>query len=214
MKKEAQLRALEFQINPHFLYNTLSTIIWLIDAGEDERAIEITQELSTFFRISISKGRDYIPLKDELLHVKLYIDIQKARYKDKIIVAYDAPEELLSLLTPKLVLQPLVENSIIHAMQKHRDRTCSIRISAARDGENVWLVVEDDGEALTEEGAAAMNAFLIDRSAQDANFGIGIANVHDRIRLSFGEGYGLSFARVDGRTRATLRIRAMSEEGG
>ena len=130
-KKEAQIRALEFQINPHFLYNTLSTIVWLIDAGEAERAIEITQKLSEFFRVSISKGRDFISIREEIRHVQLYLDIQKARYEGQIFVRFLVPESLLDLNTPKLILQPLVENSIIHAMQKNHDQDVSYR--------NIWL---------------------------------------------------------------------------
>lgn len=213
-KKEAQIRALEFQINPHFLYNTLSTIIWLIDAGEGERAIEITQDLSMFFRISISKGRDFIRLRDEVKHVQLYIDIQKARYADGIFVTFDVPEELLDYETPKLILQPLVENSIIHAMQTKRDKVCHIVIRARLEADAIVLFVEDDGETATEESIAAMNNFLIDRDSVPAGskYGIGISNVHDRIYMSFGEGYGLSYQRLDGKTIARLRIRA--REGG
>ncbi|MBP3411156.1 MAG: histidine kinase [Clostridia bacterium] len=213
-KKEAQIRALEFQINPHFLYNTLSTIIWLIDAGEGERAIEITQDLSMFFRISISKGRDFIKLRDEVKHVQLYIDIQKARYQDMIFVTFDVPEELLDYETPKLLLQPLVENSIIHAMQTRHDKVCHIVIRARLEEGAIVLYVEDDGETATEESIAAMNNFLRDRTSVPAgsNYGIGISNVHDRIYMSFGEGYGLNYQRIDGKTIARLRIKA--REGG
>lgn len=213
-KKEAQIRALEFQINPHFLYNTLSTIIWLIDAGEGERAIEITQDLSMFFRISISKGRDFIKLRDEVKHVQLYIDIQKARYQDMIFVTFDVPEELLDYETPKLLLQPLVENSIIHAMQTRHDKVCHIVIRARLEEGAIVLYVEDDGETATEESIAAMNNFLRDRTSVPAgsNYGIGISNVHDRIYMSFGEGYGLNYRRIDGKTIARLRIKA--REGG
>lgn len=213
-KKEAQIRALEFQINPHFLYNTLSTIIWLIDAGEGDRAIEITQDLSMFFRISISKGRDFIRLRDEVKHVQLYIDIQKARYQDMIFVTFDVPEELLDYETPKLLLQPLVENSIIHAMQTRHDKVCHIVIRARLEEDAIVLYVEDDGETATEESIAAMNNFLRDRTSVPAgsNYGIGISNVHDRIYMSFGEGYGLHYQRVDGKTIARLRIKA--REGG
>lgn len=209
-KKEAQIRALEFQINPHFLYNTLSTIIWLIDAGEGEQAIGITQKLSLFFRISISKGKDFIYLRDEVKHVQLYIDIQKARYADRIFVTYDVPEELLAYEVPKLILQPLVENSIIHAMQTKRDKACRIVIRARLDENAIILFVEDDGETATKETIAAMNHFLMDRKSvpADSNYGIGISNVHDRIFMSFGDGYGLSYQRVAGNTIARLRIKA------
>lgn len=209
-KKEAQIRALEFQINPHFLYNTLSTIIWLIDADEAEQAIEITQKLSLFFRISISKGRDSIRLREEVKHVQLYIDIQKTRYANRIFVTYDVPENLLDYETPKLILQPLVENSIIHAMQTKHDKVCHIAIRAKLEEDAIVLFVEDDGEVATEETISAMNQFLTNRESvsADANYGIGISNVHDRIFMSFGVGYGLNYQRVDGKTIARLRIKA------
>ncbi len=207
-KKEAQIRALEFQINPHFLYNTLSTIIWLIDAGEDERAIQITQELSGFFRISISKGRDFITLREEVRHVKLYIDIQMARYEGKIFIDFDVPDALMDFETPKLILQPLVENSIIHAMQTNHDKRCHIRIGAQLVGDDIWLMVEDDGETATVETIEAMNRFLVDRESAGQNYGIGISNVHDRIRMCFGESYGLHYERRNDHTCAILRIKA------
>ena len=210
-KKEAEVRALEFQINPHFLYNTLSTIIWLIDDGDSERAIEITQELSAFFRISISKGKEFISLRDELEHVRLYVDIQKSRYADLISVKYEVPDELLGFYTPKLILQPLVENSIIHGMQDKR-AGCHICIRAGRDGDNIILTVEDDGKTATPETIREMNRFLEDRAGADVgrDYGIGISNVHDRIRMSFGEGYGLSYRRKDDHTIAVICIRAMN----
>ncbi len=210
-KKEAEVRALEFQINPHFLYNTLSTIIWLIDAGESDQAIEITKALSSFFRISISKGREFISLRDELCHVRLYVNIQKARYADLISVEYDVPDALLDCLTPKLILQPLVENAIQYGMRGNHGG-CHVRIKCHKEADDIVLTVEDDGDRATEETIAEINTFLDYRNGVVAgkNYGIGISNVHDRIKMSFGEGYGLSFARVNGNTIVRIRIRAMN----
>ncbi len=212
-KKEAQIRALEFQINPHFLYNTLSTIIWLIDAGEDRSAIRVTKDLSAFFRISISKGRNFITIREELQHVVLYINIQKARYADCIFVEYQVDEEILKLLTPKLVLQPLVENSIIHAMQTRADKTCHIKITARRESEKVIFEVIDNGDRITEQTIKDMNLFLHHREAAGAsgNYGIGISNVHDRIVMSFGEGCGLTYRREGDETIAELTIRVTED---
>jgi two-component system sensor histidine kinase YesM len=211
--REAQIRALEFQINPHFLYNTLSTIIWLIGAGEDKKAIRITKDLAAFFRISIGKGRDFIALSEQIKHIELYIGIQMARYEDSIFVEYDLPEELKDCLTPRLILQPLVENSIIHGMQQNRSRTCHIRIAARAEGEDILLTVRDDGENATQETIDQMNRFLHHRSEVPAprNYGIGISNVHDRVQMCFGEGYGLTFARDGNETVATVRIKKVLE---
>ena len=212
--REAQIHALEFQINPHFLYNTLSTIIWLIGAGEDKKAIRITKDLASFFRISISKGREFIPLSEQFKHIELYIGIQMARYEDSIFVEYDLPEELKDSRTPRLILQPLVENSIIHGMQLNRSRTCHIRIAARAEGSDILLTVRDDGENATQETIEAMNRFLYHRSEVPAprNYGIGISNVHDRVQMCFGEGYGLLFSREGSETVATVRIKKTMED--
>ncbi len=207
--KEAQIRALEFQINPHFLYNTLSTIIWLIGAGEDKKAIRITKDLASFFRISISRGRESIPLREQIKHIELYIGIQMARYEDSIFVEYDLPEALLPCLTPRLLLQPLVENSIIHGMQVNPSGKCRIRIRAREDEGDILLTVSDDGENATPETVEEMNRFLYhrDEMAAPLSYGIGISNVHDRVQMCFGEGYGLRYARIGHETVASVRIK-------
>lgn len=207
--REAQIRALEFQINPHFLYNTLSTIIWLIGSGEDKKAIRITKDLASFFRISISRGRDFIPLREQIKHIELYIGIQMARYEDSITVTYDMPESLQDCLTPRLILQPLVENSIIHGMQASAARPCRIALSARAEGDDILLTVRDNGDRATKETIDTMNRFLHHRSEAPAppGYGIGISNVHDRVRMCFGEGYGLTFTREENETVATVKIR-------
>ncbi|MEG2622045.1 MAG: histidine kinase [Clostridia bacterium] len=213
-KKEAMVRALEFQINPHFLYNTLSTIIWLIDAGEDRAAIRITKELSTFFRISISKGREFIGIQEELTHVKLYVDIQQARYAQRIALFTQVPEEALELMTPKLILQPLVENAIMHAMPVDAQMQLRITIAAHIERDALVFEVIDSGNALTQADCAEMNRFLENRAdaPEGEAYGIGISNVHDRVRMCFGPGYGLRFARKEGQTLASVRIKRLPRE--
>jgi two-component system sensor histidine kinase YesM len=213
-KKEAQIRALEFQINPHFLYNTLSTIVWMIEADEPRTAIRITKELSQFFRISISKGREYISIREEITHIELYVDIQKARYTDRILVSFDVPDALMGYYTPKLILQPLVENSIVHAMKTRSDKKFHIEIRAYCDGDDVVMEVRDNGEIATRETLEAMNEFLRHRDAARAKdeYGIGISNVHDRVQMCFGAGYGLKYHREGDQTVASIRIKAMLGE--
>ena len=140
--------------------------------------------------------------------MKLYIDIQMARYEGKIFIDFDVPDALMDFETPKLILQPLVENSIIHAMQTNHDKRCHIRIGAQLVGDDIWLMVEDDGETATVETIEAMNRFLVDRESAGQNYGIGISNVHDRIRMCFGESYGLHYERRNDHTCAILRIKA------
>lgn len=213
-KKEAQIRALEFQINPHFLYNTLSTIVWMIESEEPRTAIRITKELSQFFRISISKGREYISIREEITHVELYIDIQKARYTDRILVSFDVPDTLMSHYTPKLILQPLVENSIVHAMKTRSDKKFQITIRAYCDGGDVVMEVRDNGEMANRDTLDEMNEFLYHRDAVRAKdaYGIGISNVHDRVQMCFGAGYGLKYLRDGDETVASIRIKAMLGE--
>lgn len=208
-KKEAEIRALESQINPHFLYNTLSTIVWLIEANEGREAIRITKELAAFFRISVSKGNESIRIGEEMRHVMLYTDIQSARYEG-VDFAADVPPELADYYTPKLILQPLVENSIIHAMPKSGEKHCRIRVRAYEDAGDIVFEVSDDGASATEETVAEMNEFLRSRRVRgDRRYGIGIANVHDRVAMRFGEGYGLQYRRENGMTIAVVRIRRM-----
>jgi len=212
-KKEAEIRALEFQIKPHFLYNTLATIIWLIEKGEDRKAIKITKDLSAFFRISISKGRELIPIRDELKHIELYMGIQKTRYENKIDMVYEVPDSLLDYLTPKLILQPLVENSINHGIQARADKTGLIRILGRFENGDIVLEVRDNGESATAEVIEKMNRSL-QRSDEkgEADHGIGISNVHNRISMLFGEGYGLHYFREGGETVASIRIKAITED--
>lgn len=208
-KKEAEVRALESQINPHFLYNTLSTIVWLIEANEGREAIRITKELAAFFRISVSKGHEYIRIGEEMRHVMLYTDIQSARYEG-VDFAADVPPELTDYYTPKLILQPLVENSIIHAMPKSGEKHCRIRVRAYEEAGDIVFEVSDDGASATEETIAEMNEFLRSRRVRgNRRYGIGIANVHDRVAMRFGEGYGLQYRRENGMTIAVVRIRRM-----
>lgn len=213
-KQRAEIRALEFQINPHFLYNTLSTIIWLIEKNEGKKAIKVTKELSTFFRISISKGKEFIALKEELRHVEFYINIQKARYEDKIFFECDVPEAMYDLNIPKLILQPLVENSIIHAMQASLDKTVEIKITAYYHNGDIMLEVRDNGEDVNEAKIREMNDFLRQRETpyKGKEYGIGISNVHDRVSMFFGEKYGLSYRRENNETVALIRIRGMNGE--
>lgn len=214
VKRYAEIRALEFQINPHFLYNTLSTVIWLIDEGESRQAIDIIKKLSAFYRLSTSHGNKYITVCDELKHVDIYTDIQNARYAGRISFRKEVPEQLYSFCIPRLILQPLVENSIIHALQERDDGLGMILITGREEEDCMYLEVRDNGDTITEEDIDEMNAFLHDIENRDpeGEYGIGIANVNDRIRMSFGEEYGLSYRREDEMTVASLRLKKMRSE--
>lgn len=113
-----EINALYSQINPHFLYNTLDTIIWMAEFGESEKVIDITKSLASFFRLSLSKGDEMISLEDELNHAREYLFIQKQRYEDRLEYEFSVDEELLQMMVPKIILQPLVENAIYHGIRE------------------------------------------------------------------------------------------------
>lgn len=143
-QRRSELKALQNQINPHFLYNTLDSIVWLIENNKNDEAGEMVVALATLFRIGISKDREVIPVRDEAEHVRNYLLIQNIRYPDSFDYAFEIEEDTLDLLTMKLVLQPIVENCIYHGLKNRIDRG-HIRVSARRDGEYLVLSVRDNG---------------------------------------------------------------------
>lgn len=191
--KRAELRALQAQINPHFLYNTLDTIIWMAEAQKTDQVIEIVSALSSFFRISLSKGRDWITIGEEIERIKNYLTIQRMRYRDIMDFEIAADEEVLNNTILKLILQPLVENALYHGIKNKR---CggTIVVRARQQNENeVLLEVEDNGIGFTPEKLVQLQAELDDDSGDvKLESGFAIGNVNKRIRLYYGRQYGLS----------------------
>lgn len=191
--KKAELRALQAQINPHFLYNTLDTIIWMAEANRSAEVIEIVRALSSFFRLSLSKGRDWITIGEELERTRSYLTIQKIRYRDILDYRVEADIAVLDNTILKLSLQPLVENALYHGIKNKRQGGI-ITVRAKQQGaDEVLLQVEDDGIGLTPEKLAQVQAGLADESDEiSAERGFGIDNVNKRTRLYYGKPYGLS----------------------
>jgi two-component system sensor histidine kinase YesM len=191
--KKAELRALQAQINPHFLYNTLDTIIWMAEAKKTDQVIEIVRALSSFFRISLSKGRDWITIGEEVERVRSYLTIQKMRYRDILDYRIEVDEGVADDTILKLILQPLVENALYHGI-KNKRQGGTITIRAKQKNENeVLLQVEDDGIGFTPEKLAQLQAELDDDSGEiKLESGFAIGNVNKRIRLYYGKQYGLS----------------------
>jgi two-component system sensor histidine kinase YesM len=191
--KKAELRALQAQINPHFLYNTLDTIIWMAESKKTDQVVKIVSALSKFFRISLSKGKDWITIGEEVERIRSYLIIQKMRYRDildfKILVDEDVAENTIL----KLILQPLVENALYHGI-KNKRQGGMISVRAKRKGEDeILLEVEDDGIGFTPEKLVQLRAELEDESGDiKLESGFGIGNVNKRIRLYYGKPYGLS----------------------
>jgi two-component system sensor histidine kinase YesM len=212
--KKAELRALQAQINPHFLYNTLDTIIWMAEAQKTGQVIEIVSALSSFFRLSLSKGRDWITIEEELERTRSYLTIQKMRYRDILDFKIEADEEVLANTILKLILQPLVENALYHGIKNKRGGGMII-VRARQNNENeVLLEVEDNGIGLTPEKLEQLLAELNDDSGEmKLESGFAIGNVNKRIRLYYGRQYGLSLrSEYNTGTCAILVIPAIRNE--
>jgi two-component system sensor histidine kinase YesM len=212
--KKAELRALQAQINPHFLYNTLDTIIWMAEAQKTEQVVEIVSALSSFFRLSLSKGRDWITIGEEIERTRSYLTIQRMRYHDIMDFKIEVDEEVLDNTILKLILQPLVENALYHGIKNKRGRG-TIVVRAKQKSENeVLLEVEDDGIGLTSDRLAELLADLNDDSGDiKLESGFAIGNVNKRIRLYYGRQYGLSIrSEYNTGTCATLVIPAIRDE--
>jgi two-component system sensor histidine kinase YesM len=191
--KKAELRALQAQINPHFLYNTLDTIIWMAESKKTDQVVKIVTALSNFFRISLSKGMDWITIGEEVERIRSYLTIQRMRYRDILDFKIEVGEDVAENTILKLILQPLVENALYHGI-KNKRRKGTINVRARRNGEDeVLLEVEDDGIGFTPEKLAQLRAELDDDSGDiKLESGFGIGNVNKRIRLYYGKPYGLS----------------------
>jgi two-component system, sensor histidine kinase YesM len=190
-KSTIRLNALQSQIQPHFLYNTLECIHWQAMADGNHEIAKLVMALASYYRICLSGGKDRIPLRQELQHVKDYLLIQNIRYGDIIRSELSVGSDLLDVLIPKISLQPLVENAIGHGIRVQNGQQELIRITAERAADDVSIFVINSGSGISEEQIRRMNDLLL--PAQD-NPGYGIRNVNRRIQLSFGSSYGLAFA--------------------
>jgi two-component system sensor histidine kinase YesM len=213
--KKAEMRALQAQINPHFLYNTLDTIIWMAESKKNKQVIEIVSALSKFFRISLSKGKDWITIAEEIEQTRSYLTIQKIRYRDVLDFNIDFDEGVSNNTILKLILQPLVENALYHGI-KNKRQGGTIYVRAKMKNENeVLLEVEDDGIGFTDEKLAQLQAELADNSGDiRMESGFGIGNVNKRIKLYYGKQYGLSVrSEYNTGTCVTLVIPAKKDDG-
>lgn len=204
--KKAELRALQAQINPHFLYNTLDTIIWMSESKRTAQVVDLVQALSRFFRITLSKGKDWISLHEEIEHVASYLTIQKMRYHDILDYTIDVPEALLGGQMLKLTLQPLVENALYHGIKNKRSGgKISVRAHQV-EGEQFAIEVEDNGIGIPPEKLEQLCA-LLDGENSASRTGYGLNNVNQRIKLYYGQEYGLRITSTYlGGTRVSLLL--------
>lgn len=187
-KRKSELDALQSQINPHFLYNTLDSIVWMIEGERYEDAVFMITQLASLFRISLSKGKTIISIGDEVKHARNYMNIQKIRYKNIFTVDFKVEEEILSCCTVKLVIQPLLENAIYYGVE-YMDGDGEILVRGYRKGEDIYIEIRDNGLGMTKE---TVDQLLTENNrVRSHGSGVGLINVHNRIRLRFGEAYGL-----------------------
>lgn len=208
--RKTELKALQAQINPHFLYNTLDSIQWMCEQGKTHDAAEMVRALARLFRISISRGRELITIKEELQHATSYLIIQSYRYRNQFSYTIDASEELMDCLCNKITIQPLIENAIYHGLDRMVDKgEIKITVQSAADGsDDILITVSDNGVGMTKEQCSKILA----KERSDSG-GIGVKNVNDRLKIYFGEKYGLSIeSELDVGTTVTVRIPKIDEE--
>ncbi|NLI20951.1 MAG: sensor histidine kinase [Clostridiales bacterium] len=204
--KRSELRTLQAQIAPHFLYNTLDAIVWLAEAQRTNEVIHITRALSDFFRISLSQGRDWIPLSDEIKHLQGYLTIQKIRYRDILDYEIDIPQALYGRQILKLLLQPLVENAIYHGI-KHRRGRGFIRVKGWEQEGRMVLVVQDNGAGMTAERLAQVRESLSTEAPTEGERGCyGLFNVNKRIQLYYNQPEGVRIESGENGTSVSLCV--------
>ena len=192
--RKAEFELLQSQINPHFLYNTLDAIVWLAESGEQQKVVEMVENLSGFFRTSLNQGKDIVTIKEELEHVRSYLEIQKMRYQDILQFKIDVPDKLNRYLIPKITIQPLVENALYHGIKNKRGLGM-INITGICEEDRFILQVKDDGIGMTDERLRQVREG-IENKVPNENDIYGLYNVNERIRLNFGEGYGIAIESV------------------
>lgn len=196
-KRIAEMNVLQAQIKPHFMYNTLDTIRWMAEEHHEEDIVEIIEAFTNLLRISLSKGKEMISVQDELNHVQSYLIIQKIRYEDKLDYEIEFDENILNFEVIKLILQPLVENAIYHGIKEKRGNG-KIVITGKIDGNMLCFTVIDNGKGMEEEVLNKINKMLSGGDKNRNEIGYGIFNVNERIRIIYGEEYGLRYKSIHG----------------
>ncbi len=212
--KKSELRLLQAQINPHFLYNTLDAIIWQAESGRSDEVVHLTSALSDFFRISLSSGADWIPVSQEIKHLAGYLSIQKTRYRDILNYEIDVDEDVASAHMLKLLLQPLAENALYHGIKNKRGGG-TITVTGRREGERLRFTVADTGVGMSAEKLASVRAHLADASHPSyvpGNSGFGLSNVHQRIRLYYSQEDGLDIHSGPGGTTVSFCVPLRARE--
>lgn len=208
--RKTELKALQAQINPHFLYNTLDSIQWMCERGKTEQAAAMVSALAKLFRISISRGHELIPIKDEVQHAKSYLIIQSYRYRNQFSYHFEVEEGLEDFLCNKITIQPLIENAIYHGINRMVDEgEITVCVKTAEDcPQDILITVEDNGVGMTQEQCRK----ILEKGRSDSG-GIGVKNVNDRLKIYFGEAYGIEIhSEPDVGTKVVVRIPKIEKE--
>lgn len=208
-RRKSELDALQSQINPHFLYNTLESITWMIEAQRNKEAVVMISELAKLLRVSLSRGKTIISIGDELQHSRSYMNIQRVRYKERFKVEFLIDEEIKNYCIVKLVIQPLLENAIYYGVgNMDEDDDGQILIRGEKKGEDIYISIEDNGMGMPED--IRSNILTDNSKVPKHGFGVGVINVHSRISLMFGPEYGLEvYSELDEGTKVVIHIPAI-----
>ncbi len=194
--RKAEFELLQAQINPHFLYNTLDAIVWSAEAGNQKQVVSMVGSLSDFFRSSLNKGKEIVTIREDLQHVRSYLEIQQIRYQDILSYEIDVPEEIFDYTVPKITVQPVVENALYHGIKNKRGGG-KVIVTGGDLGDFIQLTVKDDGIGMSQERLKEIRDSLAKEKPED-NTIYGLFNINARIKLSFGEEYGIGIDSTEG----------------
>ena len=208
-RRKSELDALQSQMNPHFLYNTLESITWMIEAQKNEEAVIMISELAKLLRVSLSRGKTIIPVKDELQHRRSYMNIQLVRYKERFQMEFQTDKEIEDYCIVKLVIQPILENAIYYGVgNMDEDDEGKITVRGEKKEDDIYIIIEDNGMGMRKE--VLENILKDNNKVPKHGSGVGVINVHSRIQLMFGEQYGLEiYSEPDEGTRVVIHIPAI-----
>ncbi len=205
--KTSEFNALQAQINPHFLYNTLDMINWLALSDEKGKASDAVQSLSKFYKLTLSKKGTIDSVENEINHVSLYVKLQNMRFDDKIDFIVDVPDNLMHHEIPKLTFQPVIENAILHGIREKEEKSGTIVLTAWVEDQDILFLISDDGVGMDEETIKMILTDSPDEKPSKSGSNIGVYNTHKRLSLLYGPGYGLSYKSSLGEgTEVTIRI--------
>lgn len=206
-KRKSELDALQSQINPHFLYNTLDSIVWMIESAKYDDAVFMITQLASLFRVSLSSGKTIIPIEDEIRHASNYMNIQKVRFKDAFTIDFEIDESIKRFCTVKLIVQPILENSVYYGVKDMEDGEIHVKGFMGEDGD-IYITVSDNGFGMSSEEVEGL--LTDDTRVRKKGSGVGLINVQRRIQLRFGEEYGLKIdSEPDEGTTVTIHLPAI-----